>query len=113
MVDILQQGQTFGEAVMFMDRPYLVYAQALADSLLLHISKAAIVEELDTDPRLGRKMIAGLSRRLHHLISDVESYSLHSGRQRINLKTSFDRLQVRARSGRLWSGTEHGEPPDG
>jgi CRP-like cAMP-binding protein len=28
-------------------------------------------------------MIAGLSMRLHHLITDVESYSLHSGRQRI------------------------------
>ncbi len=68
---------------MFMDRPFMVYAQALADSLLLHISKTAIIEELNSDPKLGRKMIAGLSMRLHHLITDVESYSLHSGRQRI------------------------------
>ena len=28
-------------------------------------------------------MIAGMAMRLHHLITDVESYSLHSGRQRI------------------------------
>ena len=83
VVDILGQGQTFGEAVMFMEKPFMVYAQALADSLLLHISKTAILEELNNDPKLGRKMIAGLSMRLHHLISDVESYSLHSGRQRI------------------------------
>ena len=83
VVDILGQGQTFGEAVMFMEKPYMVYAQALADSLLLHIAKTAILDELDADPRLGRKMIAGLSMRLHHLITDVESYSLHSGRQRI------------------------------
>lgn len=83
VVDLLGQGQTFGEAVMFMDKPYMVYAQALADSLLLHISNTAILEELDTDPKLGRKIIAGLSMRLHHLINDVESYSLHSGRQRI------------------------------
>ncbi|HRD87355.1 MAG TPA: Crp/Fnr family transcriptional regulator [Accumulibacter sp.] len=83
VVDTVGQGQTFGEAVMFMDKPFMVYAQALADSLLLHISKAAILDELDKDPRLGRKMIAGLSMRLHHLINDVESYSLHSGRQRI------------------------------
>ena len=34
-------------------------------------------------PKLGRKMIAGMAMRLHHLITDVESYSLHSGRQRI------------------------------
>ncbi len=83
VVEILSQGQTFGEAVMFMDKPYLVYAQALTDSLLLHISKAVIMEELEGDPKLGRKMIAGMAMRLHHLITDVESYSLHSGRQRI------------------------------
>jgi CRP-like cAMP-binding protein len=83
VVDILSQGQSFGEAVMFMEKPYMVYAQALADSLLLHIAKDAILEELNNDPKLGRKMIAGLSMRLHHLITDVESYSLHSGRQRI------------------------------
>ena len=68
---------------MFMEKPYLVYSQALTDSLLLHISKAVIMEELESDPKLGRKMIAGMAMRLHHLITDVESYSLHSGRQRI------------------------------
>ena len=83
VVDIVSQGQTFGEAVMFMDKPHVVFAQALIDSTLLHISKTALFEELDKDPRLGRKMIAGLSVRLHHLMIDVESYSLHSGRQRI------------------------------
>jgi len=83
VVDILSQGQSFGEAVMFMEKPYMVYAQALTDSLLLHLSKTVILDELDNDPKLGRKMIAGLSMRLHHLITDVESYSLHSGRQRI------------------------------
>ncbi|WP_301100736.1 Crp/Fnr family transcriptional regulator [Propionivibrio sp.] len=83
VVDILSQGHSFGEAVMFMEKPYMVFAQALSDSLLLHISKTVILEELEKDPKLGRKMIAGLSLRLHHLITDVESYSLHSGRQRI------------------------------
>ena len=83
VVDIIGQGQSFGEAVMFMEKPYMVYAQTLADSQLLHISKAAILDEIEKDPRLGRKMIASLSIRLHHLITDVESYSLHSGRSRI------------------------------
>ena len=83
VVDIIGQGQTFGEAVMFMEKPYMVFAQTLVDSRLLHISKSVILGELERDPKLGRKMIAGLSIRLHHLITDVESYSLHSGRQRI------------------------------
>ena len=83
VVDVIGSGQTFGEAVMFMEKPHMVYAQAISDSQLLLISKAVILEELENDPKLGRKMIAGLSIRLHHLITDVESYSLHSGRQRI------------------------------
>jgi CRP-like cAMP-binding protein len=83
VVEIISQGQSFGEAVMFMDRPYPVMAQALADSQLVHIGKAALFQELDRDPQLGRKIIAGLSMRLHRLIADVESYSLRSGRERV------------------------------
>ncbi|HZX33439.1 MAG TPA: Crp/Fnr family transcriptional regulator [Rhodocyclaceae bacterium] len=83
VVEILSQGQTFGEALMFMEKPYIVFSQALSDSLLLHISKNVIFEELERDPTLCRKMIAGMSMRLHQLITDVESYSMHSGKQRI------------------------------
>lgn len=83
VVEIIQPGQTFGEAIMFMDTPYIVYAQALADAELLHISKAAIDEELEKDPRLARKMLASMAVRLHQLMNDMEGYSLHSGKERI------------------------------
>ena len=83
VVEIIRQGQSFGEAVMFMERPYPLFAQALLDCQLLHVSKQVIFAEMERDPHLCRKMIASLSRRLHHLLADVESYSLHSGKQRI------------------------------
>jgi len=83
VVDIVSEGRTFGEAVMFTETPHIVFAQALKDSVLLHISKKVILEELGRDPKLGQKMIAGLCVRIHHLMTDVESYSLHSGKQRI------------------------------
>lgn len=83
VVDILRPGQSFGEAVMFMDRPYVVMAQALTDSTLLHIGKQIFFEEMAGDPSFCRKIIAGLAQRLHHLMGDVESYSLRSGRERI------------------------------
>jgi CRP/FNR family transcriptional regulator, dissimilatory nitrate respiration regulator len=83
VVEIIGPGQSFGEALMFMDKAYILFAQALADSLLLHISKRTVFEELERDPKFARKMIAGLSRRLHGLISDVEAYSLRSGAQRV------------------------------
>lgn len=83
VVEIISQGQSFGEAIMFMEKPYIVFAQALADSLLLHISKNVVFDELHRDPPLSRKMLAGMAMRLHQLLADVESYSLHSGKQRI------------------------------
>lgn len=83
VIEILGPGQTFGEAIMFMDKPYMVFAQALADSHFVLISKATVFAELENHPGFARKMIASLSMRLHHLVADVESYSLHSGKQRI------------------------------
>ena len=83
VVEILQQGQSFGEAIMFMEKPYIVFAQALTDSLLLHVSKQAVFDELARDHALCRKMLAGMAMRLHQLMNDFESYSLHSGKQRI------------------------------
>lgn len=83
VVDVVGPGQSFGEALMFTDRPYPVYAQVLADSMLLFISKETIDAEIARDPRIARLMLAGLSRRLLGLIQDVEAYSLHSGIQRV------------------------------
>ena len=83
VVEILQQGQSFGEAIMFMEKPYIVFAQALADSLLLHVSKQAVFDELSRDHNLCRKMLAGMALRLHQLLNDVESFSLLSGKERI------------------------------
>lgn len=83
IVEIVGSGHSFGEALMFMERPYILNASALCDTLLLHISKAVVFEELERNPGFARRMLAGVSRRMHGLISDVESYSLHSGSQRI------------------------------
>lgn len=83
IVEIIGPGHSFGEALMFMDKPYIVAAQALSDTLLLHIAKSTVLAELESDPLFARKMLAGLSRRLHGLICDVEAYSLCSGTQRV------------------------------
>lgn len=82
VVEIIRPGQTFGEALMFLDKPYIVFAQALADSMLLHVAKQVVFEELGPNP-FGRRMIAGLSRRLHGLVRDVEAYTLRSGQERV------------------------------
>jgi CRP-like cAMP-binding protein len=83
IVEVIGPGHSFGEALMFMDKPYIVMAQSLADSMLLHVSKRVIFGELERDPGLARKMLAGLSWRLHSLICDLESFSLQSATERV------------------------------
>lgn len=83
VVDILGPKQTFGEAVMFLDRAYPVFAQALTDALVLHISQKAVFDLLEHDVSFARNLLAGLSIRLHGLVQDVESLSLRSSTQRL------------------------------
>lgn len=83
VVEILGPKQSFGEAVMFMDRPYPVFAETLTDTLLFYIAENAVLDLLQRDPSFARRMLAGLSLRLHSLLQDVESYSLRSSTQRV------------------------------
>ena len=83
VIEIIRPGQTFGEALMFLEQPYIVFAQALADSMLLHVSKNVVFDELARGPGFGRRMLSGLSRRLHGLVRDVEAYTLRSGQERL------------------------------
>lgn len=83
VVSIVGPGQSFGEAVMFMEKPSPVFTQALEDSQLLYIAKYSLFAAIDRDSALARRMLAGLSIRLHGLIEDVESYSLRSSTQRL------------------------------
>lgn len=83
VIEIIGPGHSFAEALVFTDRPYVVNAQALADTMLLTVAKDAVRREIERDPKLAMRMLAGLSMRLHGLINDVQAYALHSGVQRV------------------------------
>jgi CRP/FNR family transcriptional regulator, dissimilatory nitrate respiration regulator len=83
VVEIVRPGQSFGEALMFLDRPYIVFARALSDAMLLHVAKRTVNDELARDPGFARRMLSGLSQRLHGLVRDVEAYTLRSGSERV------------------------------
>jgi CRP-like cAMP-binding protein len=83
VIELIGQGGSFAEALMFLGMPCVVNAQALADSLLLSVQRAAVLDELGRDDRFALRMLAGLSRRLHGLVQDVQAYALQSGVQRV------------------------------
>jgi CRP/FNR family transcriptional regulator, dissimilatory nitrate respiration regulator len=83
VVEIIGPQQSFGEAVMFLQRPYPVTAVALSDALLLHIDQGMVDQLLQSDPSFAKRMLGGLSFRLRSLVQDVESYSMRSSVQRV------------------------------
>lgn len=83
VIELIGPGNSFAEALMFTGKPYIINAQTLTDTLLLTVDKVAVVGEIERDPRFAMRMLAGISRRLHGLVHDVQAYSLHSGMQRV------------------------------
>lgn len=83
VIELISPGQSFAEALMFTGKPYILNAQALTGTLLLSVGKQVILNEIQLDPRFSMRMLAGISRRLHGLVHDIESGALHTGMQRV------------------------------
>ncbi len=83
VVHMATSGNTFGEAVVFLNKPYPVSAIATQDSIVLLILKNSLELALDESPMLSRKMLANLSMRLHELIDDMETCTLRTSMQRV------------------------------
>ena len=83
IVDIMGVGTSFAEALMFYDRPSPVTAQAVKKSLLAFIPARVILGEINRSDQFTRRMLAGLSARLHHVIADMEAFCLQSSTQRV------------------------------
>ncbi len=83
VIELVAPGHSFAEALMFTGKPYILNAESLASTLLLTVSKQSMLDEIERDPRFSLRMLAGISRRLHGLVRDIESDALHSGIQRV------------------------------
>lgn len=75
-------GETFGEPVVFMARPYPVSAQTIVDSMLLFMPSEAVLGMVDQDTHFARGLLAALSQRVHDFVADLEAQS-HTCTQRL------------------------------
>jgi CRP-like cAMP-binding protein len=76
-------GETFGEAVLFLDEPLPVDITALSDTLIVILPAAPLLELLERDPSFARALLASLCQRLHALVADFEAATLHGARERL------------------------------
>ena len=73
VVELIHQGQCFGEAIMFMEKPYIVFAQTLSDALLLHVHVRAEprhVANAEREVDLEVLLESQLLRVVHHRVAE-------------------------------------------
>lgn len=76
-------GQTFAEAVVFLQRPLPLDAVALVDTRLVLVPAATLLALMDRDAGFARGLVASLCQRMHALVCDFEAATLHGAAGRL------------------------------
>lgn len=84
VIEIMEAGETFAEAVMFMDQPnYPVTAETTKKSELIMMKNSDFHSILMKRPDICLKMLGSLSMRLHLRLNELEILSLQSATDRV------------------------------
>jgi len=84
VIELIRAGQTFAEAVMFMQGSiYPVNAQAFSSSQLIRIDMAVYRDLLKHSSETSLKILGYMSQRLHGLIQEIEQVSLQNAKIRV------------------------------
>ena len=84
VVDIINEGTTFAEAIIFRGMEgYPVNSEALSDATVLRINAERYIEVLRGSPEACFKVMGCLSARVHWLMNEMERLSLHNASYRL------------------------------
>lgn len=86
VVEIIQAGQTFAEAVMFMQRSeYPVCAETLEAVQLISFPNRLMLTLLEESPQTCLHLLGHMSMRLHQRLGELETLTLQNATQRFAL----------------------------
>lgn len=83
IIELVEPGQSFGEAALFVDEPYPYAAVALTDVRLLHLDRESVHDLVLRRPDFAAPMMRVLAARVLALMRDVESYTVLNPIQRV------------------------------
>lgn len=85
IIEIIQPGQTFAEAVMFMGTQgrYPVSSEAISDSELYAFDQQVFLKALTESHEISFGMLASMSRRLHGLVNQIDGLTLQNATYRL------------------------------
>ncbi len=86
VVELMREGNTFAEALMFNNKPfYPVAAQAVSASELITFDNDTYLKILKSNPEAGIAIMANMSIRLHHDLYEIEMLSVENAKNRLLL----------------------------
>jgi CRP-like cAMP-binding protein len=83
IIELVETGQAFGEAALFLDDPYPYSATALTDTVLWHLDRQVIHDLVSRHPAFVNRMVMALSGRVFALMRDVEACTVQNPIQRV------------------------------
>jgi len=84
VIEIIPAGETFAEALMFIEQPaYPVNATAIGRARLLSFESAPYQQILRGSTETCFRLMADMSQRLKHLINEIEVLSLQNANYRL------------------------------
>lgn len=85
VLELIQPGQSFAEALLFNDRPvaYPVHAEAVEASVVLSFDNAAFRALLRESVETCFRMMSAMSMRLHRQINEIDRLTLHNASYRL------------------------------
>ncbi|NIR62016.1 MAG: Crp/Fnr family transcriptional regulator [Gammaproteobacteria bacterium] len=84
VIEVIRPGQTFAEAVMFMEgHRYPVNAQALEPTTLIAVDNRVFLALLRRSPETCFRLMADMSMRLHQLVNEINALTLHNATFRL------------------------------
>jgi CRP-like cAMP-binding protein len=83
VIEIMNPGRSFAEALLFMHHPSPVQAQMTQAGKLIFVPEKPVCDLILESHEFTLSMLGGLSIRLHRLISDIEASSLCRAHQRV------------------------------
>ncbi len=84
VIDIIQPGNTFAEALMFMDQPtYPVSATALGKAQLISFDNQQFIALLQGNFNLCFRMMGAMCQRLRGLVKEIDDLTLQSATTRL------------------------------
>jgi len=80
---LVGSSQTFGEVVLFLQRPLPLDAVAVVDTRLVLVPAAPLLALMERDPHFARSLVASLCERMHALVCDIEATTMHGAAERL------------------------------